>query len=149
MSHEARYRFSLPNCNTPGNLPYLVTAYGGPELVCRDLRVSRELLDLWLSGEVHPPFYFQIALWWQGPYGFSQGFAETHFANSRNYQLLMRAVDHIAVLERLLSDAGRRLGQQGESFTDDILLGPVGHELRKCITDARRYLEYVPAVAVK
>lgn len=100
-----RTRFSMPTLRGHDQLRQLVDAYGGREMVCRDLLLSPELLDAYLAGEMEPPRTLLLALWWQGPDGFNQAFSETHWthqamvarahlAESRlqQHQLLLQAV---------------------------------------------------------
>lgn len=99
-------RFSLPK--RLGGLPALrdlVEGYGGPELVCRDLRIAPDLLAVYLSGRVEAPFTLYLALHWSGPTGFNQAYSETHWthqamvarvklaeARLAQHQLLLQAI---------------------------------------------------------
>ena len=76
--------FSMPTLGGEEQLMKLVGEYGGVERVMRDFRVSRELLGVWLSGRQEVPLTVLLALWWQGPAGFQQGFVESHWANQYN-----------------------------------------------------------------
>lgn len=84
----------------------LVDYYGGAERVSRDFRIGPKLLEKWLTGEVEPPRVAYLALWWQGPMGFSQAYREVHWAHEFMCFLRREARDRVELLERLIVQAG-------------------------------------------
>jgi hypothetical protein len=106
------YLFTLPPVETI-RLADLVSDCGGVDLVAERFGLTTALLKLWVSGEVIAPKYFLIALWWQSYRGFDQAFAETHYANSRNYRELCKAEARVELLEQVVHRALERLGDDG------------------------------------
>jgi hypothetical protein len=76
--------FSLPKLGGTVQFVDLVTDYGGPDRVARDLKIGRDLLDRFLGGELEAPYTVFLALWWHTAHGFRQGFDEAHWTHSYN-----------------------------------------------------------------
>lgn len=106
------YLFSMPPVDTI-RISDLVNDCGGVDQVAQNFGLTADLVNLWVSGEVIAPKYFLIALWWQSWRGFDQGFAETHYANSRNYKELLKAESRVQLLEKVIHRALERLGDEG------------------------------------
>lgn len=92
---DERVRFSFPQLAGVDQFRELVHAFGGAELVCKELRIAPELLAAYLSGELDPPYTLMLAVYWHSPFGKSQGFSESHWAHTYNYRLRMDAEEKV------------------------------------------------------
>lgn len=101
---EQATMFSLPSLGGAAQLIELVMAYGGPERVCKDLQISRELLDRYCQDNPPAPYTTALAIWWQGPYGFNQAFSEAHRTHLHNYGMRLHAEERIRQLETTLTE---------------------------------------------
>lgn len=103
--HELEHRtmFTLPShLGGPESLDDLVRIYGGHDRVCRDLKISQELLHRYLRGEPDPPFTLLLALYWQTPDGFNQAFSETHMTHMFNFAMRRQAESRARLLNELI-----------------------------------------------
>lgn len=87
------------------NAKTLILAMGGPEHAAKALKISDDLMSRWMSGELDPPFATKVALYWQGKYGHSTAFTESHWAHSYNVFLMNEARARVDVLEKALKQA--------------------------------------------
>lgn len=101
---------SIPKLQGPNQLRELVHAYGGPERMVEDLKISRELLDRWCADDGNPPFHFLVAAYFIGPYGMSHAFSESHWTHQYNSFLKNRALDQVKMLENVVRACSQVLG---------------------------------------
>ena len=102
----------------------LVADYGGAERVSTDFRIGPKLLDKWLSGEVEPPRVAYLALWWQGPMGFSQAYREVHWAHEYMCFLRREARERVELLERLIVLAGYAVPPGAITSSEEVVAIP-------------------------
>ena len=96
----------------PDLLPDLVHAFGSKERLCKELRVSPALLELYLDGTTEPPFTFLLAVYWQCPIGFGQAFSESHWTHQYNSYKRREAEER---LDRVLGVLDVLVGRLGET----------------------------------
>lgn len=101
---------SLPRLAGNRQLHELVSSYGGPLLVAKDLKVSTDLLSRWISGEIEVPYHFLLAVYWQSNYGFQQAFSESHGTHMENWRAREKAEHMCAQLETVVKQAATALG---------------------------------------
>ena len=75
---------TMPTLGGAAHLAELVHVYGGEARAAADFRIAPELLRSYLSGVMECPLATFLAIYWQGPYGFSQAMSETHWVNVAN-----------------------------------------------------------------
>lgn len=109
---KTRAMFTLPtHLGGSACLDDLVRIYGGQDRVCRDLKISRELLNLYLRGQQEPPFTLLLALYWQTPDGFGQAFSETHMTHMHNFQMRRTAESRARLLNELILKTADLIGR--------------------------------------
>lgn len=101
-SSMTRTMLSRPRISGSAQLRELVDGYGGVDRVCKDFRVAKSLLARYLSGSLEPPYTFMLAIYWQGPYGFSQAFSESHWTHQYNFSKRRVAEERCQKLEQSL-----------------------------------------------
>lgn len=110
---EQRTMFTLPShLGGPESLDDLVRIYGGHDRVCRDLKISQELLHRYLRGEPDPPFTLLLALYWQTPDGFNQAFSETHQTHMFNFAMRRQAESRARLLNELILKTVDLIGRE-------------------------------------
>jgi len=110
-----RTMFNMPILGGPEReLGDLVNAYGGRQRVCTDFHITSELLDAYLRYELHPPYTLLLAIYWQGPYGFNQAFAEVDMTHLHNFQMRRIAEERSARLIGFVNGVINELGQDHE-----------------------------------
>lgn len=108
---KTRAMFTVPtHLGGPASLDHLVHIYGGKDRVCRDMKISRELLDVYLSGQQDPPFTVLLALYWQTADGFAQAFSETHMTHMHNFQMRRTAESRARLLNELIIKTAELIG---------------------------------------
>lgn len=100
---------SLPRISGSTQLEHLVHAYGGAEKTAKDLRIHKGLLSRYLNGSQEPPYTLLLAIYFAGPYGFSQAFSESHWTHQYNYRKRVIAEHENETLVRLLQSHGLAL----------------------------------------
>lgn len=104
-AHPQRVVFSQPPDCSLELFVDTVSDYGGPAMVAKDLRISRELLGRYLAGEVPVPYATWCALWWQSWRGFNQAFSETHYTHTHNFYMRRRAEAQRLILYKTIERA--------------------------------------------
>lgn len=102
--------FTLPRIDGAELFDELVMAYGGPERVARDLKLSPDLVARWRRADPEPPYTMLLALWWQSPHGFNQAFSECHWTHLHNFNLRRQAEERNTLLEQTLQRVADVLG---------------------------------------
>ena len=74
-----RIRRRLPQVHA-AHFRDLTEDYGGREFVARDLKIEYPQYDSWYRGEIEPPYYLLVALYFMSTWGRSQAFSESHFS---------------------------------------------------------------------
>jgi hypothetical protein len=108
-NRDVRSSFSRPVLGGLDDCRNLVSSYGGIHRVSEDFKISPDLLNRYLSGQIDPPYTFLLALYWQSNYGFQQAFAESHWSHQYNSFRAFQAEEKVKSLERLLDHAVRLL----------------------------------------
>lgn len=117
--------FSFPKLGGRDCLVDLVNAYGGPTRVCKDFKLTRDLLDVWLTGRQEAPLTAFLAFYWQGPTGMQHGFSESHYANQYNVSRVREAEAKLDRLEQTLAEVVQLLDQSHPALAPiQRLLGP-------------------------
>lgn len=108
---ERRTMFTIPShLGGSACLDDLVRIYGGHDRVCRDLKLSQELLHRYLRGDTDPPFTLLLALYWQTPDGFNQAFSETHQTHMFNFAMRRQAESRARLLNELILKTAELIG---------------------------------------
>ena len=121
---------SLPTGLGPEALDHLVALYGGMERACKDLRISRALMQRYLAGTTEPPFTLLLAIYWQGPVGFGQAFEESHWTHQHNAHLKRQAEER---LTRVLTALDGLVAQIGETHEAS---GLIATKVAQALSDA-------------
>lgn len=106
---DTRGAFSFPTLGGVRDCRNLVEDFGGIDLVCKSFKVTPDLVNRYLSGQLEPPYTFLLALYWQSRYGFDQAFAESHWTHQYNCFRLAESQEKVKQLERVLQHAVRLL----------------------------------------
>ena len=106
---DTRAAFAFPNLGGLRDCRNLVQDFGGIDRVCKEFKVSADLVNRYLSGQLEPPYTFLLALYWQSRYGFDQAFAESHWTHQYNCFKLAESQERVKQLERVLQHAIRLL----------------------------------------
>lgn len=109
MKRDTRSAFSFPKLGGSRDCKNLVDDFGGIDLVCKLFKVSPELVNRYLAGQIEPPYTFMLALYWQSRYGFDQAFSESHWSHNYNSFKLAESQERVKQLERVLEHAVRLL----------------------------------------
>lgn len=100
-----RSSFTLPVIGGAEVFHDLVQDYGGPAMVSRDFKLSRDLIAKYSSGELNVPYVTMLALWWQSWRGFDQAFSETHNTHMHNFEMRRRAELERYILAKVVQRA--------------------------------------------
>ena len=98
---DTRGAFSFPTLGGARDCRNLVEDFGGIDLVCKSFKVSSDLVNRYISGQLEPPYTFLLALYWQSRYGFDQAFAESHWTHQYNCFRLAESQEKVKQLERV------------------------------------------------
>lgn len=109
LQRETRSAFSMPKLGGQSDCRRLVSDYGGLHRVCEDFKVTADLVNRYISGQLDPPYTFLLALYWQTANGFEQAFAESHWSHQYNSFRRAQADEKVKELERVLDHAVRLL----------------------------------------
>ena len=81
----------------------------------KDFKVSVDLVNSYITGQLEPPYTFLLALYWQSTYGFSQAFAESHWSHQYNCFRLAESQEKVKSLQRTLEHAVRLLEHRADA----------------------------------
>lgn len=112
---DTRAAFSFPTLGGARDCRNLVEDFGGIDLVCKLFKVSSDLVNRYISGQIEPPYTFLLALYWQSRYGFDQAFAESHWTHQYNCFRLAESQEKVKQLERVLHHAVRLLEHRSDA----------------------------------
>lgn len=115
LKKETRSAFSFPKLGGDRDCKHLVSDYGGIDRVSKDFKVSVDLVNSYITGQLEPPYTFLLALYWQSTYGFSQAFAESHWSHQYNCFRLAESQEKVKSLQRTLEHAVRLLEHRADA----------------------------------
>ena len=115
MKRDTRSAFSFPKLGGARDCRNLVEDYGGIDQVCKAFKVTPDLVNRYLSGQIEPPYTFLLALYWQSRYGFDQAFSESHWSHQYNCFRLAESQERVKSLEKVLEHAVRLLEHRSDA----------------------------------
>lgn len=116
MKRDTKSAFSFPTLGGVRDCRNLVDDFGGIDLVCKAFKVTPDLVNRYLSGQLEPPYTFLLALYWQSRYGFDQAFSESHWSHQYNCFRLAESQERVKSLERVLEHAVRLLEHRSDAM---------------------------------